>query len=123
MNNVNADKYKVPVDKLRWRCDPESYKFECTDEIKPLEEFIGQERAIRAINFGLGMDKSGYNIFVTGLTGTGKASAIKSHLEKVAAWKTDADAQARDWCYIHNFADQDRPKVLSLPKGEGRAFR
>ena len=116
-------RYEVPPKKLRWRCDPETYKFGCTDEITPLDDFIGQDRAIRAINFGLGMEKRGYNIFVTGLTGTGKASAIKAHLEQVVAWKKDAEEVARDWCYIHNFTDNDRPKALSLPKGKGRAFQ
>ena len=120
---MKNDMYEVSPDKLRWRCDPERYEFECTDELTPLEEFIGQDRAIRAINFGLGMDKRGYNVFVTGLTGTGKASAIKRHLEKMVAWKKDAGEQARDWCYIHNFTDQDRPHVLRLPKGNGKAFR
>ena len=76
---------RVPVDRLRWRCDPERYEFSCTDELIPLQEFVGQDRAIRAINFGLGMAKKGYNIFVTGLTGTGKASAIKAHLERIVA--------------------------------------
>ena len=63
-------KYEVPTESLRWRCDPESYEFQCTDEIEPLQTLIGQDRAIRAINFGLAMDKKGYNIFVTGITGT-----------------------------------------------------
>ena len=116
-------KYEVPTESLRWRCDPESYGFQCTDEIEPLQTLIGQDRAIRAINFGLAMDKKGYNIFVTGITGTGKASAIKAHLERTAAWRKDVDEAARDWCYLHNFTDPDRPRALSLPKGRGRAFR
>ncbi|MFQ5873390.1 MAG: Lon protease family protein, partial [Dehalococcoidia bacterium] len=98
-------------------------KFGCTDEIAPLQALIGQDRAIQAIDFGLALEKKGYNIFVTGLTGTGKASAIKAHLERVVAQKKDVGDHAMDWCYIHNFADQDRPKVLSLPKGKGRALR
>ena len=70
---MSGNKFRVPVEKLRWRCNPASYNFECADELVPLEEFIGQDRATRSINFGLGMEKSGYNIFVTGLTGTGKS--------------------------------------------------
>ena len=119
---MDNSKFQVPVDKLRWRCDPESYKFQCTDELVPLEEFIGQDRDIRSINFGLGMEKKGYNIFVTGLTGTGKASAIKAHLEKMVAWKKDVEDDVRDWCYIHNFADSDKPRALSLSKGKGKTF-
>ncbi len=119
---MSGNKFRVPVEKLRWRCNPASYNFECADELVPLEEFIGQDRATRSINFGLGMEKSGYNIFVTGLTGTGKASAIKAHLEKMVAWKDAADKNIRDWCYIHNFVDTDKPGVLSLPKGKGKVF-
>lgn len=111
-------RFQVPIEKLRWRCDPEMYNFGCTDELTPLQEFIGQDRAIRAIDFGLSMDKKGYNIFVTGLTGTGKATAIKHHLEKEVAKRSDG--RTRDWCYIHNFTDQDRPRVLDLPKGKAR---
>jgi predicted ATP-dependent protease len=115
--------YRIPPEDLRWRCDPERYKFGCTDELTPLQEFIGQDRAIRAISFGLGMDKKGYNIFVTGLTGTGKASAIKTHLERMVASKKDLEDNVKDWCYIHNFKDGDRPNFLVLPKGKGKAFR
>ena len=120
---MENSKYKIPIDKLRWRCDPKRYEFGCTDELTPLQEFIGQDRAIRAINFGLGMDKKGYNIFVTGLTGTGKASAIKSHLERIVAEKKDTKDNVSDWCYIHNFTDYDRPSVLHLAKREGKAFQ
>jgi predicted ATP-dependent protease len=69
------------------------------------------------------MDKKGYNIFVTGLTGTGKASAIKTHLERIVASKKDLEDNVKDWCYIHNFKDGDRPNFLCLPKGEGKAFQ
>lgn len=120
---MKNSKYEVSVDKLRWRCDPSRYQFECTDELTPLQEFIGQKRAIRSIDFGLGMDKKGYNIFVTGLTGTGKASAIKTHLERRVARRKDAEDNVRDWCHIHNFTDQDRPKVLRLPRGQGKSFQ
>ena len=114
----------VPIERLRWRCDPEQYHFECTDELTPLQEFIGQDRAIRAIDFGLSMDKKGYNIFVTGLTGTGKATAIEHHIKRqVSRMKTEGiEDQTRDWCYIHNFTDQDRPHAINLPRGKARLF-
>ena len=124
MTMVSAeDKHRVPAEKLRWRCDPGQYKFECTDELTPLRDFIGQDRAIRAVKFGLGMNKKGYNIFVTGLTGTGKASAIKRHLEQIVAQSKEAQNPISDWCYIHNFSDPDRPKVLRLSRGKGKAFQ
>ncbi len=75
--------YEVPVDKLRWECDPSVFSFECTKDLAPLREFIGQERAIRAVEFGLNMPNAGYNIYVAGLTGTGKTSMVKTYIERV----------------------------------------
>ena len=71
------------------------------------------------------VDKPGYNIFVTGLTGTGRASAIKAHLETIIAEKTKKkrSLEPDDWCYVLNFTDPDRPHVLQLPKGKGKALR
>ena len=73
---MQTKKYEVPVDRLRWRCDPNLFKFECTKDLSPLREFIGQDRAIRAVEFGLSMPNDGYNIYVAGLTGTGKTSMV-----------------------------------------------
>ncbi|MEE8473462.1 MAG: ATP-binding protein [Dehalococcoidia bacterium] len=121
----DIERYRVPVEKLRWRCDPLSFDFDCTDELTPLREFVGQDRAIQALEFGLMVDKPGYNIFVTGLTGTGRASAIKAHLETIIAEKTKKKRGLGpdDWCYVLNFTDPDRPHILQLPKGKGKALR
>ncbi|MEW6034133.1 MAG: AAA family ATPase [Chloroflexota bacterium] len=118
-------KYEVPLESLRWRCDQKSFCFQTTDEVEPLQEFIGQDRAIKAIEFGLSLNRPGYNIFVTGLTGTGKMSVIKAYLEKVVAEKTGVDMPERlhDWCYVYNFPAPDRPRVVRLPKGQGKVFR
>jgi hypothetical protein len=62
---------EVPVDNLRWRLDPATLSFETTEDIKPLKEIIGQKRGVDAFHFGMGIDKPGYNVFVTGTTGTG----------------------------------------------------
>src|SRR5262245_44210864 len=77
-----ATEFEVPPDKLAWRCDLSFLPFTCTADMTPLEDFIGQERAVRAIQFGLGVNKPGFNIFVTGLTGTGKTSIIKAFLKR-----------------------------------------
>jgi predicted ATP-dependent protease len=116
---------EVPADQLRWNCDPECFSFQCTDELVPLQEFIGQERAISAIEFGLGVDQPGYNIFVGGMTGTGKSSVVKAHLEQVVAKRKLPTDQAPppDWCYVHNFSDTDRPKIISMSAGTGKRFR
>jgi len=119
------DKYRVLWEETCWTCKTEDFNFQCTDELTPLDRFIGQDRALDAIRFGLEVDKPGYNLFVTGLTGTGKTSAIKAHLESIIE---DMERQEKskppcDWCYAHNFDDPDRPFALSLPAGEGKSLR
>jgi predicted ATP-dependent protease len=122
---IDLKKYAVPVEKLRWICPPEIFKFECTTDIEPLKEFIGQERAIDSINFGLAVERPGYNLFLTGLTGTGKAATIKARLERFITEKKAKGIryQLYDWCYVHNFSDPDRPGILKLPQGLGKSFR
>ncbi|MFQ5917216.1 MAG: Lon-like protease helical domain-containing protein, partial [Candidatus Binatia bacterium] len=118
--------FVVPAERLRWRCEPSLLPSACTSDMIPLEDFIGQERAIRAIEFGLGVDKPGFNIFVTGLTGTGKTTIIKAFLKKVTAEKTSPEEDSpfpEDWCYVYNFSDADRPQVLKIPRGWGKILR
>ena len=79
---MDITKYEVPLEKLRWECDPSLFDFECTKDLAPLGEFIGQDRAIRAVEFGLSMSREGYNIFVAGITGTGKTSVVKAHIHR-----------------------------------------
>lgn len=118
--------FEIPADKLAWFCDLSFLPFTCTAEMTPLEDFIGQERAIRAIEFGLGVNKPGFNIFVTGLTGTGKTSIIKAFLKKVTADRippaTDSSLP-EDWCYVNNFSDPDRPQVLKIRRGRGKILK
>ena len=120
-----AARFRVDWDKTTWTHDVESFDFLCTDELAPLDRFIGQDRAQNAIRFGLEVDKPGYNLFVTGLTGTGKTSAVKSHLQSIV---DDLDSQEKrrpisDWAYVYNFEDPDRPQSLRLPKGTGKVYR
>jgi len=118
--------FEIPPERLAWRCDSSLLPFACTAEMTPLEDFIGQERAIRAIEFGLGVDKPGFNIFVTGLTGTGKTSIIKAYLKKVTSEKFPPaeDSQfPEDWCYVYNFSDPDRPQALELRRGWGKLLK
>ncbi len=109
----------VPVEKLRWRCKPDLFDFETTSEIPFCDEIIGQERATKAIQLGLGVASRGYNIYVQGLTGTGKKTTVKCLLEQVATDSRIPD----DKCYVHNFDDDDRPIILSLPAGQGSSLR
>jgi predicted ATP-dependent protease len=122
---MDLERFAVPIAKLRWRCDPSVFGFESTTEAPPLNEFIGQERAIRAIEFGLNMANAGYNIFVAGLTGTGKTTIVKEYIEKLIREKEamQQTPPAEDWCYLHNFKEPDRPQIVSLPQGMGRKLR
>ena len=119
-------RFEVTAEKLTWRCDLSFLPFTCTAEMTPLEDFIGQERAIRAIEFGLGVNKPGFNIFVTGLTGTGKTSIIKAFLKKVTSRRPSAEDHfppPDDWCYVYNFADPDRPQALRVRGGWGKILK
>jgi len=109
---------------LRAIFDPASLGFDCTDDIAPLTDFVGQDRAVRALEFGLGLQKRGYNIFVTGLTGTGRTTAILEYIRRqVESRKAAGNHTVRDWCYVHNFDDPDRPNAIAMTAGTGRRFR
>lgn len=121
-----ASPFELSAEKLTWRCDLSLLPFRCTADMTPLEDFIGQERAIRAIEFGLGVNKPGFNIFVTGLTGTGKSSIIKAFLKKITSERARADGNAEfpeDWCYVYNFADPDRPVALKIRRCWGKVLK
>ncbi|OGP30973.1 MAG: ATP-dependent protease [Deltaproteobacteria bacterium GWC2_42_11] len=105
----------VPPEKLRWICAPGTFSFKTTEELHVLEGTIGQDRALKAMDFGLGLSSHGFNIYVLGESGTGKTTTIKNLLEKKAKGEKVPD----DWCYVYNFVDPDRPFVLSLPSGMG----
>lgn len=110
---------EVPVEKLRWRCDPAVFPFETTGDLACAENIIGQDRAIKAIRLGLSVPSRGYNIYVQGLTGTGKETTVECILEQVAIDSRIPD----DKCYVHNFENPDRPIILTLPAGQGTSFR
>ncbi|MDY6917467.1 MAG: AAA family ATPase [Chloroflexota bacterium] len=118
------EKYEVSVGRLRWTYDPTEVGFARTDDLTPLEEFIGQDRAISAVKFGLEMNRPGYNIYVAGLTGTGKTSVVKSYIQRLIKEREEKEGQFKpdDWCYVYNFSDTDRPQVVRLPQGRGKTF-
>ena len=104
---------------LRCDCDPDEFDFECTSELSPLKETIGQDRALRAIEFGVGMKSHGYNIYALGPGGTGRTTFIKDFLKD----KSSALPVPDDWCYVYNFSDPHRPRALRLSAGKGVEFR
>jgi lon-related putative ATP-dependent protease len=121
---MDYKKYEVPVDQLRVDCDPKVFEFECTKDLAPLREFIGQDRAIRGIEFGLSMKNHGYNIYVAGLAGTGKTSMVKTYVKRMVE-KRQAEGvyNPTDWCYLYDFTEVDKPQIVNLPQGRGKVFR
>jgi ATP-dependent Lon protease len=115
-----ASSYKpLPLEKLRWRCDPRSLRVRTSSEIKPTREIIGQERALRSLRVGLAMNHFGYNIFVTGISGTGRTTTIKRLLKTFEGEKDGF----RDHCYVYNFKHPDLPIAISLPAGQGKSLK
>ncbi len=105
---------------LKWTCDTKVFDFESTEKIKPIEGIVGQERALKALKIGVELKSQGYNIFVTGLSGTGKFTTIKQMLESIAP---DCSNQLYDYAYVNNFKDEDRPLLLQFPAGQARKFK
>ena len=115
-----AQKHKelTPED-LRWKCDPEILEFDSTEDLKPIEGILGQERALKAIRLGVEMRAPGYNIFIAGMSGSGKATTVKKMLETIGA---DCPPLF-DYAYVNNFKDNDRPTLLTFQKGKAKVFR
>lgn len=107
---------KLSIEKLKEKCNPEIFDFKTTEEIEPFEEgIIGQRRAVDAANLGLRVKQDGYNIFMTGITGTGKTT----YARKIANDMAREEEVPSDLCYIYNFDDQSTPRALVLPPGTG----
>src|SRR3972149_145973 len=99
---------EVLPDQLRWRCNPAEFDFKTTADLKPLEGIIGQERALKALQLGVELYGAGYNVFVCGLSGTGRATTVKQLLERIRP----QCAPAPHRCYVHNFHRPDQPRPL-----------
>ncbi|MDZ7700188.1 MAG: ATP-binding protein [Deltaproteobacteria bacterium] len=110
---------EVPVQDLRWTLDPATLPFDTTDELKPLKEIIGQKRGVEAFKFGMGINKKGYNVFVTGQAGTGRLSTTRRLLEEM----TIKGEVPHDLCYVNNFENPEAPILLTLDGGKGNAFK
>jgi lon-related putative ATP-dependent protease len=110
-----------PLEKqdLRRVVDPRSLAIESTRELEPLEGIIGQNRAVEALRFGLGIDSLGFNIYVAGPPGIGKMTSVKAFLEEMAAKRDNPP----DWCYVYNFSDPYKPKALRLAAGQGTELK
>jgi len=109
----------LPPEKLRWRCDPAQIPFETTADIEPLDGAFGQERAVRALRMGVELTASGYNIFVCGLSGMSRGGMLVRMIEEMHP----QCELAPDRCYVNNFKNADRPRLLTLPRGQANAFK
>ncbi|UCH85519.1 MAG: AAA family ATPase [Candidatus Latescibacterota bacterium] len=115
----SSSRLELKARDLRWRCSPNSLGFESTAEIPCCQDIIGQDRALAAIRLGLEIESPGYNVYVSGLTGTGKTTTIKTLLESMR----HSEKKLKDICYVHNFRSPDRPVCVELPAGQGSMLK
>ncbi|HEU4400872.1 MAG TPA: ATP-binding protein [Candidatus Polarisedimenticolia bacterium] len=104
---------------LRWVCDPSRDRLKAPESVMPLVGIIGQDRAIRAMKIGIELYAPGYNVFVCGITGTGRTSTVKRILDNIKS----SCPLPLDRCYVHNFQKPERPRLIVLPRGRSREFR
>ncbi len=116
---LDPRRVELPPERLRWRCDPDTLGFDTTDDVRGGADIIGQDRALDAIRLGLEIRSHGYNIFVTGLTGTGRTSSIRRLLESLDRRRDDLV----DVAFVQHFRRPDEPRCLVFPAGRACAFR
>jgi len=110
---------EINYEKARKKCTTEIGDCASTAELEPLQQIIGQDRAVKALQFGLKMRDGGFNIYVSGMSGTGRKTTIVNFLQA----KAKEMPVPPDWCYVNNFKDPTQPNALKLPAGKGKAFR
>ena len=115
MKNKNELSYKD----LKFTCDETVFSFEDTSELTPIVTGIGQERGIKALEFGVNVDIKGYNLYLEGPSGVGKTMYAKNYLDKISKKKKTP----ADWCYIYNFDNPNEPIAVSFPAGQGKEFK
>lgn len=109
----------LPEERLRRCCSLDDLSFDSTDDLEDLTEVIGQDRAVEAIRFAVGMERPGYNLFALGSQGTGRHTVVRANLTEHAKQASVPS----DWCYLSNFQDRRRPRALRLEAGRGKSLR
>lgn len=109
----------IPLERLKSKIDDSMLKFKTTEEIDSHQDIIGQERAMKALEFGLSIKRKGYNIFVTGLTGTGRNTYSYEKAKEFAEKRN----KPNDWCYVFNFKKPENPKAIQLEPGKGNVLK
>jgi ATP-dependent Lon protease len=117
--SAGLKRWEVKSSQLRWRCDPDRLGFETTDELRYRPNIIGQGRALDAMRLGLTIRSAGYNIYISGLSGTGKLTAIRYMLDGMDLRRKNIT----DICYVHNFETEEQPTCLMLPGGTACQLR
>jgi lon-related putative ATP-dependent protease len=110
---------KLPVEKFRNRFDSKLVECKTTADLQPITEIIGQKRAIKALDFGLNITEKGFNVYVSGVYGTGRKTAVLKFLDEMAKIKPKGD----DWIYVNNFENPYEPNAIALPPGKGKEFK
>ena len=110
---------ELKPEELRWKCDPEIFEFTSTSDIEPIEGILGQERALKALRLGVELKGPGYNIYMAGLSGSGKATSVRQMLKVIGS----TCPEVFDYAYVNNFHDSDRPMLLVFPKGKAKFFK
>ena len=113
------EKNELSYKDLKMTCNENMFHFETTKELEPINDGIGQERGIKALEFGIDINVKGYNIYLEGPSGVGKTMYTKNYLESIAPKKKVPN----DWCYIYNFQNPNEPIAVSLPAGQGKEFK
>jgi lon-related putative ATP-dependent protease len=116
---VKSKHEELSFEQLKRSYDLKGFACETTETLPEIKGMIGQDRAIRAIEFGLNIDSPGYNIYVAGVSDTGRTSTVERILRELAAKKEPPN----DWCYVHNFQDPDQPRRIGLSPGKGRQWQ
>ena len=104
---------------LKMTCNTNIFDFETTEELEPIQSGIGQDRGIKALEFGLQVNVKGYNLYLEGPSGVGKTMYTKNYLDKIAS----KQRPPHDWCYIYNFDNPNEPIAVDLPAGQGKEFK
>ena len=104
---------------LARHCDPKQFPFKNTRELDELTDIVGQDRAVKAITFGVGIKHKGFNLYVMGPAGMGRHSIVRRFLAKQGPQQGPVD----DWCYVNNFTHTHQPQVIRLPQGMGAQFQ
>lgn len=119
MSSMVNNSFELPSERLYQRCDLTGLAFKNTEELEDLSDTIGQDRAIEALHFGIGVTREGYNLYVMGSSGLGKHHTLRRVLDE----RAKTLAPPLDWCYVNNFSDPHKPHALSVPAGVGTRLR